>query len=627
MSRAFLIGAVFSMVIGFISPYTVMAIQPMGMSADFITAGAIFCLLFIVGVLNPILKLIKSPLNPKELILIYSMMIAASAVPCWGFMLNLIPIISGLFYFASPENEWAELIHPYLKDFLVPQDKRAITSFFEGTYTNPSMPWKPWITPLLWWFTFMMVLYLVMVCMMIIMRKQWVRNERLTFPLTILPLEMTGKTFFKQRLMWIGFFIPFVILSMNALHHYFPTVPMLNLRKWIGLYRGSTYLILNLSFSILGFSYLVNLDVSLSLWLFHLLSKAETVLFSVFNYSIPGGTPLFCGSSPMTTHQGMGAMIVFVVFIFWMSRRHLSDVFRSIFKGRKESDGQSLSMAFWGIILGIIFMGFWLWMSGLPALVIPLFLFGAFVVFLGLTRIVAEGGVGFCRAQCIPQPFVVFGIGSKALGHQGLVALGLTYSWVADIRSIVMTSVLHGFRMADSTKLGSRKIVQGVFVAVFLAFIVSAATIIRAGYGVGTLNAQNTWFFQGLPVAMAKEITAKLQQPVGAETIWPRWMFTGIGAGFMSLLIFMRYRFLWFPVHYLGFPVNDTYVMSNAWFSIFLGWLIKLITLRWGGLKTYRNLRPLFLGFALGTIACAGLWLIIDAITGMKGNIVPMGVG
>ena len=94
----------------------------------------------------------------------------------------------------------------------------------------------------------------------------------------------------------------------------------------------------------------------------------------------------------------------------------------------------------------------------------------------------------------------------------------------------------------------------------------------------------------------------------------------------MCLLIFMRYRFLWFPVHYLGFPINDTWILANAWFCIFLGWLIKLITLRWGGIRTYRNMRPLFLGFILGTITCAGMWLIIDAITGMKGNVVPIGV-
>jgi len=628
MARAFLLGAVFSIIIGFISPYTVMAIQPMGMSADFITAGAIFCLLFILGILNSILKLFKNPLNKKELILIYSMMIAASAVPCWGFMLNLIPIISGLFYFATPENEWAEFIHPHIKDFLAPQDKKAITNFFEGTYSSPSMPWKTWVVPLISWLALMMVLYFVMICMMVIMRKQWVKNERLAFPLTILPLEMTGKGFFKDRLMWLGFSISFFILSLGALHNYFPAVPQLTFWKWINLYKGSTYIILNLSFSILGFSYLVNLDVSLSLWLFHLLSRAETVLFSVFNYTIPGGTPLQCGSSPMTTHQGMGAMITFVVFIFWMSRRHLSDVLRSVFKREKELEGGGLSFstAFWGIIIGLIFLGFWLWMSGLPALVTPLFLFGAFVVFLGLTRIVAEGGVGFCRAQCIPQPFVIFGIGSKALGPQGLVALGLTYTWVSDIRSIVMTSVLHGFKMADSTKLSDKKIVRGIFLAVFLAFIVSYVTVIRSGYEFGALNAQKSWFFNSLPVAVAREITTKLQQPVGAETVMLRWMFTGVGAAFMSLLIFMRYRFLWFPVHYLGFPINDTWIIANAWFSIFLGWLIKRVMLRWGGLRAYRNLRPLFLGFILGTIVCAGVWLIVDAMTGMKGNTVPIGV-
>jgi hypothetical protein len=624
MARAFLVGSIFSLIIGFVSPYTVMSIQPMGMSADFITAGALFFLLLIVGVLNPLLKLIKHPFTQKELILIYSMMIAASAVPCWGFMLNLIPVISGLYYFATPENEWAELIHPYIKDFLAPQDKRAITAFFEGADSASEMAWRPWVTPFISWFVFMMALYFVMVFMMVVMRKQWIRSERLTFPLTALPLEMTGKTFFKDRLMWLGFAIPFTILSINSLHYYFPAIPQLAIWRWINLYKGSTYIIVNLSYSILGFSYLVNLDVSLSLWLFHLLSRLETVIFSVFNYTIPGGTPAQSGSSPMTTHQGMGGMIVLVVFVFWMSRRHLGAVLRTIFKGGEEEG--SFRVAFVGIIIGLIFLGFWLWASGMPSLVVPLFLFGAFVVFVGLTRIVAEGGVGFVRAQCIPQPFVVYGIGSRALGTQGLVSVGLTYTWVSDVRSIVMTSALHGFKMADSTNLDGKKIVRGALLASFLAFVVSYVTIIRTGYWFGGLNAQKTWFFHSLPVVVAQEITTKLQQPVGLETVIPRWMFTGIGAGFMSLLIFMRYRFLWFPVHYLGFPINDTWIIANAWFSIFLGWLIKLGTIRWGGLRTYRTLRPLFLGLVLGNIACAGMWLIIDAITGMKGNVVHIGV-
>lgn len=626
MARAFLVGAIFSLIIGYLSPYTVMNIQSMGMSADFITAGAIICLFLIVGALSPVLRGLRHPFRREELILIYAMMIAASAVPSWGFMLNLVPVIAGLYYFASPENEWAELIHPYLRDFLVPQDKRAITTFFEGAYNTSYVPWKPWVTPFLTWFAFMIVLYFVMVCLMVILRRQWIEHEKLTFPLTVLPLEMTTRSFFRTKLMWAGFAIPFLLLSLNALHNYNPMVPAMNLRKWFNLYGGSTYLIIDVSFSILGFAYLVNLDVSLSLWLFHLLSRLETVLFSMFNYYIPGGTPAQSGSSPMTTHQGMGGMIALVLLVFWAARRHLGSIFRDAWKGTRGDEVFSYRFALTGIVVGTILLSGWLWVSGLPWWLIPLFLFGAFVVFVGLTRIVAEGGVGFTRAQCIPQPFVMFGVGSRPIGAQGLVALGLTYTWVSDVRTIVMTSVLHGFKMGDVAGVSRKRIVQGAFLAVVLAFVISYITIIYSSYQYGALNAQKTWFFQSLPVVVAREITNPMQHPIDSDAIIPRWTFTGIGAGVMFLLVFLRHRFLWFPLHYLGFPVNDTWIIANAWFSIFLGWLFKLAILRWGGLRAYANMKPLFLGFILGTITCAGMWLIIDAITGMKGNMVPIGV-
>ena len=626
MLRAFLVGAVFSLIIGFVSPYAAMSIQYMGISADFITAGAVFCLLFVIGILNPILKVFKHPFSRRELILIYSMMIAASPVPCWALMFYLIPITSGLYYYATPENEWSELIHPYIKPFLAPQSKKAVIDFFEGADSGSSMLWKPWIIPFISWFIFIMVLYFVMICMMVIMRKQWVEHEKLTFPLTVLPLEMTDRSFFKERLMWIGFFIPLIILSINAFHNYFPVIPQVQLQKSFMLYRRSTYILLDLSFTILGFSYLVNLDVSLSLWLFYLLNRVELILFRVFNYNIPGGSPALCGSSPMTTHQGMGAMIALVLFVIWISRHHLGNVLKAVLKGEKSDEAFSFRTAFFGMILGLLFMSLWLWVSGLPYFAIPLFLFGAFVIFLSLTRIVAEGGVGFCRPQCNPQPFVAFGIGSKLLGPQGLTALELTQTWISDIRTIVMTSVLHGFKMADSVNLKKNKIMQGAFIAVVISFVVSYFTIIRTGYAIGALNAQKTWFFHVGPVLVGRGIAAKLQNPIGRDIIIPRWTFTGLGAGFTFLLIFMRYRFLWWPVHYLGFPISDSWMMGQSWFSVFLGWFIKSAILRWGGIKLYRKMKPFFLGFILGSITCAGMWLIIDAITGMKGNAVPIGV-
>ena len=255
-----------------------------------------------------------------------------------------------------------------------------------------------------------------------------------------------------------------------------------------------------------------------------------------------------------------------------------------------------------------------------------MFLFGAFVVFLSITRIVAAGGVGFTRPQCNPQAFVVYGIGTKALGAQGIVALGLTQTWISDVRSIVMTSVLHGFKMADDVNLDRRKIAKGAIAATVFAFVISYFTIIRTGYEYGALNSQKVWFFSNGPTWVGRVIAGQIQHPVESEGIIPRWIFTGLGAGFMSLLIFMRYRFLWWPVHYLGFPISDSWMTGQVWFSIFLGWLLKLSILKGGGLKRYSNMKPFFLGLILGAITCAGMWLIVDAITGMQGNEVPIGV-
>ena len=49
--------------------------------------------------------------------------------------------------------------------------------------------------------------------------------------------------------------------------------------------------------------------------------------------------------------------------------------------------------AVWGVILGLVVMNVWLWHAGLPLWVGLVFLFGALVTFISLTRIIAEAGL------------------------------------------------------------------------------------------------------------------------------------------------------------------------------------------------------------------------------------------
>ena len=42
--------------------------------------------------------------------------------------------------------------------------------------------------------------------------------------------------------------------------------------------------------------------------------------------------------------------------------------------------------------------------------------------------------------------------------------------------------------------------------------------------------------------------------------------------------------------------------------------------LRYGGPRLDLRLRPFFLGLILGALGSGGIWLVIDALTGMTGN-------
>ena len=169
------------------------------MALDFSTPAAIFLLFAIAAVPQSLLWRWRSPLRltTAEMVTIFSMMIVASAIATMGLTAQIIPITTAPFYYASPENKWATLI---LEDFpsgwRPPAPARhapVIRYLYEALPPGRRRPWMAWLPMLGAWVPFILALYLVMIAMMVIMRRQWVDNERLTYPLTQLPLELSGQ--------------------------------------------------------------------------------------------------------------------------------------------------------------------------------------------------------------------------------------------------------------------------------------------------------------------------------------------------------------------------------------------------------------------------------------------------
>jgi hypothetical protein len=522
------------------------------------------------------------------------------------------------------------VIHPYVPRWIAPIDADAIRYFYEGLPAGMSIPWGAWVVPLSWWCLFIISYFWVSVCAMVILRRQWLENEKLLYPLVQVPLEMIQgvgpnralNDFFRSPVMWLGFAIPFLIGNVNALNAYFEFVPRIETFVEFQLFRGTTYLRLDANLALIGFAYLLSRDIALGFWGFFLLSTLQRGLFGIVGLQSTENLSRFANLvGPYMAHQAMGAMIVLVLWGLWMSRGHLRTVVARALgrKGAVDDSDEVLGYraAVLGLVIGLAVMAAWLWKSGIPLWVVVVFLFGAAVVFLALTRAVVEGGISVLRTPMTPADFAISGLGTTVLGGAGLIGVAFTYVWSANVRIFFMACFANALKMAEQIPGRRRSLLGAVVLAVLLAMGGSLWLILEMAYTHGGINLHG-FFFVFVPQSAFTYIAPKFATPLPVS--WDGWGFTAVGAAVMALLTYLRYRFLWWPLHPLGFATGTFYIMNWLWFSIFLAWLLKSVILKYGGSAWYLRSRPFFLGLVLGQTVVAGAWLVIDACTGMTGN-------
>ena len=636
--RGFLVGCLMCVVIAIGIPYGSMVIQGTRLGLSSCTPAAFFLLFVLLATIHIPLGLLKRnwAFQRGELITIFIMMMVATAIPTRGVVGMLLPMITGTFYYATPENEWAELIHPILSDWLVVYDAAAIKGFYEGTSGPLRIPWNIWSGPLLRWLAFYASLYLILICATVILRRQWTEHERLVYPLVQVPMAMLQddakghlvKPFFKNSIMWCGFAIPFAINSVNALHHYFYFISPIETQTSLALFRNSVTLSLRLNLLMFGFAYFINTNISFSLWFFYLLHLIERGTFSILGIHSPEELGPWTGSGPIGAimgHQMMGALITLVLFGLWTARPHLKAVLHKALDKNAPIDDtreiMSYRPAVCGFCLGVVLMGSWLWKSGIPGWITPFFLFAALVIFIGLARVIAEAGLPTVTPEMVPAGFVVSGVGVPALGAKGMIATGYTLAWAGDLLVFMAAPLANGLRLGNETTRGQRALLGAIVAAMLISLVVSTWFLLYLAYRDGALNLHRQYFgtFATYPSSFAAQ---KLANPTGPSL--SGWLWTAVGGLIMAGLMVARHKFIWWPFHPLGFAVSMGWAMVNIWFSVFLAWMIKVLVLKYGGPALYQKTRPFFLGIVLGQFVVGGLWLLIDGFTGMVGNRIPV---
>jgi len=631
--RAWLLGLLAAISVALFTPYSDLVMQGTWVGLTSFPISAFFVLCSLIGV-NAMLSRLGKNFSPAEVLLVYAMALVAAGIPSFGWTGLLIPYLAGPFYFATPENNWAQILHPHLPQFLFPQQKETVAWLYEGLPKGVPIPWQDWLLPLCMWTLLGFAVYAVFFCLSALVRKPWVEQERLVFPLMQLPLQMTGiakleRPFFRNAGMWSGFAIAFGVHAINGLRYYLPWLPSFNVHL-ISLdgyfvdrpFRAITPFWIRILFSIIGLAYLLPLELSFSLWFCYFAFLAQQVVADW--WGMPLKNVQAYPVKEFVAHQMFGGIIVYALYSFWSAKEHWRTVLKQALKHDGTTDGDEAipyGLAFWCALIGFALIVLWGWKAGAGLLWTTMLFALYFLTHLVAVRLVCEGGMLYVQHPFRPINFLLTIFGSDGIGKRHLPILVLfDHLLMLDNRSPLMPCIVQGLRVADAAQINRRLAMKAMAVSVVVAMLLSYFAYLRLMYRHGgnnlhfwfttyyTRNLYCTWTAHLLTAGEPANLKGLVTMAVGAVT--------------MLVLLLMHRNFLWFPIAPIGYLMGASWPMVNFWFSVLMAWAVKALVLRYGGGRLYRRWLPFFAGLIFGEFFSAGFWVIVDFFTGVRGHVI-----
>jgi hypothetical protein len=593
--------------------------------------NTVFCLLLLI-LLNLQLKRFapRYAFNQGELIVIYVMMNLATALAGHDSLQLGVPGLSFSFWFANMENHWATLFNHYFPKWLTVQDKNFLAPYYYGggnwasLYTRERL--LTWAGPVMTWCVFIAALGLVMICMNVIIRKQWTENEKLSFPIVQLPLAMTagGGTaeFFRHKPLWYGMILGGGLDLMNGLSFYYPIIPnivvrhdapSLNIGAQLTTFplNNVSNLWLPLYPFIIAIGYFLPLDLSFSIWFFFLLKQAMLVLSAAAGYQ-----PNQQNNPPYLNEQSYGAWLAILTYVMYVSRGHLAQVFRKAFGMPSTLDDSAEPMSYRaaviGLVVGTAFLVLFCLAAGMTLGVTLVFFAIFFAISLAITRVRAELGppaheiVGMNAGN-----LMVLFAGSSAVGAPNLAMFTMFYWFTGrGYRTHPMPCQLEAFKMGQVGHVDMRGLGYVMMLAMFFGGLATFWAALHLQYmaGINKMTDHNWGQYQ--------QLQSRLQNPVPPNV--NGMLAVGFGVLAASAMTAARIRFVWWPFHPAGYALAMNFGVEYFWSCLVFSSLIKWLVIRYGGYRLNRHVMPFMFGLILGEYTVGAFWSAMSVITGIR---------
>ncbi|MFN4242434.1 MAG: DUF6785 family protein [Tepidisphaerales bacterium] len=605
--------------------------------------------LFVVLVNGPLMRYRPAwAMGSGELLVAFSILLVGCSVPGSGLVRYLVPSWVMPVALGRQYPEFQELfLEMGLPAWLFPtfgtDDRRAwatdpvVTGFEQRWNADGGYPYFAFLRPLLTWGVFVFAFFGGLLSMVLVVRRQWVENERLPFPLAQIQLALIAppprgrwlNDTLGRSSFWLALGAVVLLHVYNGLMQYLrqdeiviPTgfnLQTLFTERPLSFVEGSLFRA-NLYLTAAAVTFFLNRAVGFSLWAFFIAQQLVRMWLGTAT-----GDPTIRGQSDLH----FGGLLAFAVMVVWSGRRHYGPVFAKALwpwgGSRKGSvpAGDDAVFAARAMLACMAVMAAWLALAGVVWWAAALLVVLLFMLFLTLTRFVAEVGLIHAQHQlAVNRPFLFadqVGLG-KVVPVKTYYLSTLLQGVYFDARETLPVYASHALRLADETPSPSprrqRLKLVGLFAAVLLfSYIVSVFFHLRNEYTHAvTLDGRNQypidlWGGRGCWEWMVVNPTLTYHRSATAPPHDPLTWFTG-GFAAVLLLYIGRLTFPSWPLHPIGLLMVGSYPLNTLWLSFFVGWLAKVLVVRFGGTELYAAAKPVAIGIIVGESLAAALWML-----------------
>ena len=192
-----------------------------------------------------------------------------------------------------------------------------------------------------------------------------------------------------------------------------------------------------------------------------------------------------------------------------------------------------------------------------------------------------------------------------------------------------------GVRVTDESVMANRPrrstglgLMAAVALSLFVAYFVSWAAMLAVEYRFaqttsspaivpniyGVENSVRAVMLEPATAYQAHTLAAESRNPIANPLLQ-----IGVGASIVGVCSALRLLLSWWPLHPIGFIVLYSYGTSKMWFSVFIGWVLKVVIVRFGGASLLKSAKSTFIGLVVGEAFAAAFWLVVNLIRHAEG--------